>query len=76
VTSAVPAQMAGPHVSGTNFMFGFGTVSNQSYSVYASTNLATTNWTFYTNLTGDGNWQQIVVPAQNPPRRFFRVREP
>jgi hypothetical protein len=51
-------------------------VNNQSYSVYANTNLATTNWTFYTNLTGDGNWQQIVVPAQNPSRRFFRVREP
>jgi hypothetical protein len=76
VTGAVPAQLTGPHVSGTNFMFGFGTVNNQSYSVYANTNLATTNWTFYTNLTGDGNWYQIVVPAQNPPRRFFRVRQP
>jgi hypothetical protein len=57
-------------------MFSVATAANQSYSVYANTNLATTDWTFYTNLTGDGNLWQVVVPAQNPPQRFFRVSEP
>jgi len=76
VTGAVPAQITGAHVSGANFMFSVATAANQSYSVYANTNLATTDWTFYTNLTGDGNLWQVVVPAQNPPQRFFRVSEP
>ena len=76
MTGAVPVQITGPRLSGTNFVFGFNTVPNQSYSVFANTDLATTNWTFFTNLTGDGTLQQIVVPALNPPRRFFRVREP
>ena len=68
--------LTGPHLSGTNFLFSFGTVINQTYTVQANPDLATTNWTFYTNLTGSGTLQQIVVPAQNPPQRFFRVRAP
>jgi hypothetical protein len=76
VTSAVPAQVTGAHVSGTNFVFGFGTVSNQSYTVQSNPDLTTTNWTFYTNLTGDGSVRQIVVPATTASAGFFRVREP
>lgn len=75
-TGATPPHIISPQLAGANFEFSFGTVPNQSYSVYSTTNLATTNWTFYTNLTGDGTLQQIVVPVRNPPVRFFRVTSP
>ena len=40
--------------NGTSFAFGFPTVSGQNCTVQENTNLATTNWVFYTNFTGDG----------------------
>jgi hypothetical protein len=65
-----------PEVSGGLFSFGFMSVSNQSYTVQRNTDLSTTNWTFYTNLTGNGGLLQVVAPASNPPQAFFRVRQP
>jgi hypothetical protein len=43
VTSAVPAQVVSPQVSGGNFGFSFGTVTGQSYTVQQNTNLAMPN---------------------------------
>ncbi len=76
VTSAVPPQVVSPQVSGGNFGFTFGTVNGQSYTVQQNSNLTTTNWTFYTNITGNGSLYQFLTPVTNVPQLFFRVREP
>jgi fibronectin-binding autotransporter adhesin len=76
VTGAVPAQVVSPQISSGNFTFGFGTTSGQSYTVQQNTNLAATNWSFYTNITGNGSPYQFTAPVTNIPQRFFRVSEP
>jgi hypothetical protein len=65
-----------PVVSGGNFTFSFSTVSNQSYTIQHNDNLATTNWVFYTNFTGNGSLMIIAAPVTNAPMRFFRLRQP
>jgi hypothetical protein len=76
VTGTVPAQIQSPQLSGGNFTFNFGTANGQNYTVQQNTNLATTNWTFCTNITGNGSIYQFATPVTNIPRRFFRVVEP
>ena len=76
VTSAVPAQVISPQMSGGNFGFSFGTYNGQSYTVQQNTNLATPNWTFYTNITGNGLPCQILLPMIGALRSYFRVSEP
>jgi hypothetical protein len=76
VTSTVPAQLLSPQVASGNFNFNFGTANGQSYTVLQNTNLATTNWTFFTNITGNGSFYHLVTPATNHPQQFFRVSEP
>jgi hypothetical protein len=76
VTGTVPAQVQSPQLSGGNFTFNFGTANGQSYTVQQNTNLATTNWTFYTNITGNGSLYQFATPVTNIPQRYFRVVEP
>jgi hypothetical protein len=76
VTGTVPAQIQSPHLSGGSFTFNFGTANGQSYTVQQNTNLATTNWTFYTNIIGNGSIYQFATPVTSIPRRFFRVRSP
>ena len=63
-------------LSGGNFTFNFGTANGQSYTVQQNTNLAKANWTFYTNITGNGSIYQFATPVTNFPRRFFRVGSP
>jgi hypothetical protein len=65
-----------PHPAGTGFNFGFQSVSNQSYTIQRNDDLATANWIFYTNFTGNGSLMQLVTPVTNVPQRFFRVRQP
>jgi hypothetical protein len=76
VTGAVPAQLTLPEVTGADFTFGFGTVSNQSYTIQQNADLSATNWTFYTNFIGDGSFFQLITPSASPPQNFFRVRQP
>jgi hypothetical protein len=76
VTGTVPAQIVGPALDDSNFTFSFGTVSNQSYTVQRNDNLNTADWTFYTNLTGNGSLMQVFAPVTNVPQSFFRVRQP
>jgi hypothetical protein len=59
-----------------NFALSFQSVSNQSYTVQQNTNLATTNWVFLTNLTGNGSVLQVETPATNARQNFFRVARP
>ena len=76
VTSAVPAQVISPQVSGGNFVFNFATANGQSYTVQQNTNLATPNWTLLTNITGNGLPYLFMTPITNVPQLFIRVREP
>ena len=62
--------------SGGNFGFSFGTVNGQSYTVQQNSNLAVPNWTFYTNIIGDGSSYQFVLPVTGMPGVYFRVSEP
>jgi PKD repeat protein len=65
-----------PRSDGTNFVFNFGTVSNQSYTVWGNSNLATTNWVSYTNLIGDGYVQIITAPLTNSTQSFYQLSSP
>jgi hypothetical protein len=84
VNSPAPVQINNPRLTttnvnstlATNFTFVFGTQSNQLYTIQQNTNLATTNWTFYTNITGNGSIFQFFTPFTNIPELFFRVVEP
>ena len=57
--------MVSPRMSGGNFTFGLQTVNGQSYTVLQNTNLASSNWFFYTNFIGDGSDMQGLVPINN-----------
>ena len=76
VVGPVAAQLQSPQVSGDNFTFSFGTTNGLGYTVLQNTDLATTNWTYYTNLIGNGSLYQFTTPVTNIPRRFFRVSQP
>ncbi len=76
VTGTVPAQVQSPGSTGGNFTFSFGTANGQSYTVQQNTNLAKADWTFYTNITGNGSIYQFATPLANFPQRFFRVGSP
>jgi len=75
--ASASVQIISPRLSGTNFTFSFLTMSNQSYTIQVSTNLASsTNWNLYSNFIGNGSNFQLRVPVKPGPRQFFRVREP
>ena len=74
--AAIPIILLKPQIAGTNFVFCFETFDGQSYTVQQSTNIAATNWSFFTNVTGNGSLWQIIVPQPRDPQRYFRVREP
>jgi len=77
VTGPVPVQLLNPQPVGTNFLFQFPTVSGQSYTVQRNDVLSSTNWVYYTNITGSGTLFQFQTPVTvTPPQRFFRVRQP
>jgi len=75
VTNVVPVQMVSPVLTNGQLQFSFGTISNRSYTIQTNGNLATTNWGFFTNFTGNGSNQIITLPA-NLTKVFVRVREP
>ena len=72
----LPIKLLSPRVVGTNFQFYLTTVSNQTYTVWSSTDLAATNWDSYTNFTADGYVKKITAPNTNSPRGFYRVSSP
>jgi hypothetical protein len=76
VTGSTPVQLQSPKVSGDNFIFNFATTNGLGYTVQQNTNLATTNWVYYTNLIGNGSPYQFTTPLTNIPQSFFRVRQP
>ena len=52
------------------------TVSNQSYTVLTTSNLAATSWISYTNVPGDGYTHNVTVPLAGSSRNFFRLTSP
>jgi hypothetical protein len=74
--AAIPAQIQSSLLAGTNFTFNFSTVRGQSYTVQQNTNLATTNWIFYTNIIGNGSLYQFQTPVSSNHQQFFRVSAP
>jgi hypothetical protein len=76
VTGTVSGKIIEPALSGNDFSFSVVTVSNQNYTIERNDDLATTNWVFYTNFTGDGSLLQLVSPVTNAPQRFYRVCQP
>jgi hypothetical protein len=75
VSSVAPVEIQPPQLSGTNFIFSFQTVTNQSYTVLSTTNLASGTWTTNTIFIGDGTLKQLNVPSRKE-AEFFRIREP
>jgi hypothetical protein len=69
-------QLQSPKISGGNFAFSFATTNGLGYTVQQNTNLATTNWVYYTNIIGNGSLYQFTSPLTNIPQLFFRVRQP
>ncbi len=77
VTGPVPVQLLKPQLAGTNLSFQFPTVSGQSYTIQRNDILTSTNWVYYTNITGSGALFQFQTPVPAiPAQRFFRVRQP
>lgn len=75
IISVTPVQLQSPQLAGTNFCFSFQTVSDQSYTVLSTTNLADGTWTTNMIFIGDGTLKQLTVPLTDG-AEFFRVREP
>jgi len=76
VTGIVPATILGPVLGGGQAVFTFGTVSNRSYTVEWSANVAPANWQLWTNLSGTGALMSVEAPVADNPQRFFRVKQP
>lgn len=68
-----PVIIGPPLLAGDNIVFSFPTALSQSYTVQQSTNLASTNWNFYTNIPGNGQPVQLAIPTASPHAAFFRV---
>lgn len=72
-----PVTILSPHMVGNDFRFSFVTEPNASYTVQRTTDLTTPNWTTYTNVVGNGNATDVLVPlTNNVTSQYFRVRRP
>jgi T5SS/PEP-CTERM-associated repeat protein len=70
----VPAGLTlAPGFIGGKFTFSFPSATGKFYDVFARTNLATTNWTLQTTLSGTG---AVLTYTNNPtnPAQLFRVQ--
>jgi hypothetical protein len=76
VTGSTPVKLQSPQISGGNFVFSFGTTNGLGYTVQQNADLTTTNWTYFTNLIGNGSLYQFTTPVTNISQNFFRVRQP
>ena len=76
VTGSTPVKLQAPKISGGNFAFSFGTTNGLGYTVQQNNDLTTRNWTYYTNIIGNGSLYQIITPVTSIPELFFRVSQP
>lgn len=71
-----PVIIQSPVLAGNLFSFNFGSEAYESYTVQTATDLATPNWTTYTNVIGTGGLIQITAPLDASQNRYFRVNRP
>lgn len=71
-----PVTILSPQVTGTTFVFGFQTSSNQSYTIQHNLDLGTTNWQAVTNFIGNGSTFEFHFDVNNGSENYLRVREP
>ena len=76
MTGSTPVQLQSPKISGGSFTFSFGTTNGLGYTVQQNTNLAISNWTYFTNIIGNGSLYQIITPVTSIQQMFFRVSQP
>jgi hypothetical protein len=65
-----------PLNTGTSLSFGFLTITNYSYTVWSSTNLAATNWVVCTNFISDGSPKMFTTPFASHGQGFYRLTSP
>ena len=71
-TNSAP-QLVQVGLTGNQFHFSFQSALGKSYTVQENTDVGSTNWTFYTNLTGTGGLLEVITDTTTPPQRFFRL---
>jgi len=78
--SAASIKLLSPRITGNNFAFNFPTDPYASYTVQRATDLAAKNWANYTNITGNGNTNDVLVPllpqTNSVIQQYFRVSRP
>jgi hypothetical protein len=65
--------LSSPGISGTNFVFSLSTVMGRDYTVQATPDLGSSDWTDLLAISGDGTVRQISLPLLDLHHRFFRV---
>ncbi len=78
--SISPVQLLSPQIVGANFTFSFATEPYKSYTVQRATDLTAQNWANYTNVVGNGNTTNILVPlltvTNTVTQQYIRVSRP
>ncbi len=70
------AQLLSAELVGSDFNCSFQTFAKQSCTVQQSTNLASGEWSIFTNVVGDGSLFRFTVPIRSKPVQFFRLHAP
>lgn len=73
INPAVPPTVAQPTKSGTNFQFAVSGFAGQNYTIQASTNLKSTNWTSIWVTNSPVNTFLFSDPNATNPARYYRV---
>jgi hypothetical protein len=71
-----PVHLQSVQFTGSDLAFSFPTVNGRLYVVQQNTNLATADWSYFTNITGDGSLYQLLVPVSNIQQQFLRISQP
>ncbi len=70
-----PPQLGGLKVSSNQLVFGWQSVSNQTYQVQYTTNLTAANWMSLGNVvTGTGKFMSVTNSLSGAPQRFYRLQ--
>jgi hypothetical protein len=63
-----------PALNGSSFTFAINTVSERNYVIQYKTNLTDTVWQTLESIPGNGNQQNVSVPAVSTGQRFYRFQ--
>jgi hypothetical protein len=76
VTNAVPVIIEAPQIVSGQIQYAFNTVSNRSYTVQYTSDLAMPEWAPLTNFVAPSNIIYLTFPVYTNDAGFFRVVEP